>query len=50
MTDGARFDDAGQKRAYAAYLDAAVELGGVQLGRINEAARDHRVFTYLRHR
>ena len=31
MTDGARFDDAGQKRAYAAYLDAAVELDGPEI-------------------
>jgi nitrilase len=27
-TGGARFDDAMQKRAYAAYLDAAVEVTG----------------------
>ena len=47
MTDGARFDDAGQKRAYAAYLDAAVELGGPHIARIAEAAREHRVFTYV---
>jgi nitrilase len=26
MTDGARFDDPDQKRAFAAYLDAAVAL------------------------
>jgi nitrilase len=47
MTDGARFDDAGQKRAYAYYLDAAVEVPGPEVARIVEAARDHRVFTYL---
>ena len=47
MTDGARFDDADQKRAFAAYLDSAVELDGPELSRIAEAARDHRVFTYL---
>ena len=47
MTDGARFDDAGQKRAYAWYLEAAVELDGPQLRLIAEAAADHRVFTYL---
>lgn len=47
MTDGARFDDAGQKRAYAAYLDAAVELGSSHIARIAEAAREHRVFTYI---
>lgn len=47
VTDGARFDDAGQKRAYAAYLDAAVELTGPEVGRVVEAASAHRVFTYL---
>jgi nitrilase len=47
MTDGARFDDADQKRAYAAYLAGAVEIGGPEIATIVEAARDHRVFTYL---
>ena len=47
MTDGARFDAADQKRAYAYYLDAAVELDGPELRLIAEAAADHRVFTYL---
>ena len=47
MTDGARFDDPDQKRAFAAYLDAAVELDGPEIATIIEAARDHRVFTYL---
>jgi nitrilase len=47
MTGGARFDDPGQKRAYAAYLDAAVELDGPELALIREAAAEHRVFTYL---
>ncbi len=47
MTDGARFEDAGQKRAYAAYLDAAVELGGPEIRLISEAAAEHRVFTYV---
>jgi nitrilase len=46
-TGGARFEDAKQKRAYAAYLDAAVELGGPELATIREAAGDHQVFTYL---
>lgn len=46
-TDGARFDNADQKRAYSAYLDAAVELGGPEIAAITEAARDRRVFTYL---
>ena len=47
MTDGARFDAADQKQAYAYYLEAAVELEGPQLRLITEAAADHRVFTYL---
>lgn len=46
-TDGARFDDPQQKRAYAEYLDAAVELDGPQLARVTEAVRDLRVFVYL---
>jgi nitrilase len=46
-SDGARFDDPDQKRAYAYYLEAAVELDGPQLRLIREAAGDHRVFTYL---
>lgn len=47
MTDGARFDDADQKRAYAYYLDAAVELDGPELRLVREAAGDGHVFTYL---
>jgi nitrilase len=46
-TGGARFDDPDQKRAYAYYLDAAVELEGPQLRLVAEAAAEHRVFTYL---
>lgn len=46
-TGGARFDEPGQKAAYAYYLDAAVELDGPQLRLIAEAAAEHRVFTYL---
>ena len=46
-TDGARFDDPLQKRAYAEYLDAAVELDGPELTRITEAVRDLGVFVYL---
>jgi nitrilase len=46
-TGGARFDDPDQKRAYAYYLDAAVELDGPQLRLITQAAAEHRVFTYL---
>lgn len=47
LTGGARFDDAWQKRAYAAYLEAAVELDGPELAQITEAARDLGVFVYL---
>jgi nitrilase len=46
-TGGARFEDPKQKRAYATYLDAAVELDGPELATIRTAAADHRVFTYL---
>lgn len=46
-TDGARFDDPAHKRAYAAYLDAAVELDGPELRTITTAVRDLGVFTYL---
>jgi nitrilase len=47
FTDGARFDAPDQKRAFAAYLDAAVELDGPEIATVTEAARDHGVFTYL---
>lgn len=46
-TGGARFEDAKQKRAYAAYLDAAVDLDGPELATIREAVGDLGVFTYL---
>jgi nitrilase len=46
-TNGATFDDPAQKRAYAAYLAAAVELAGPEIATITEAARDLRVFVYL---
>ena len=46
-TNAARFDDAGQKRAYAAYLAAAVELPGPEIATIVEAAHDLGVFVYL---
>jgi nitrilase len=47
LTDGARFNDSRQKRAYAAYLDAAVEVDGPEVARIVTAVRDLDVFTYL---
>ena len=46
-TGGARFDDAMQKRAYAAYLDAAVEMTGPEILLVTEAARDLGIFVYL---
>ena len=47
LTGGARFDDPAQKKAYAAYLDAAVLADGPELALITEAARDLGVFVYL---
>jgi nitrilase len=45
-TGGARFDDPSQKRAYAAYLEAAVPVAGPEVRRIVEAVRDLGVFVY----
>ncbi len=47
LTGGARFDDPAQKRAYAAYLEAAVAMDGPEVRQITEAARDLGVFVYL---
>jgi nitrilase len=41
------WDDPLQKRAFARYLEGAVELDGPEIARIVECARDRRVFTYL---
>jgi len=46
-TGGAKFDDATQKRAYAAYLEAAVEIDGPELAVITQAARDLKLFVYV---
>ncbi|WP_138467627.1 carbon-nitrogen hydrolase family protein [Poseidonocella sp. HB161398] len=46
-TNAAAFDDARQRQAYAAFLEAAVELGSPLVARIAEAARDHGVSVYL---
>ena len=46
-TDGAQWDDADQKAAYAAYLDAAVSLDGPEVGSVVAAVADTGVFTYL---
>ncbi len=47
LTGGARFDDPAQKRAYAAYLEAAVAMDGPEVRQITEAARDLGVLVYL---
>lgn len=47
LTDGARFNSDAQKSAYAAYVEAAVELDGPELRRITQAVAEHGVFTYL---
>ena len=47
LTGGAAFNDDRQKRAYGAYLDAAVELDGPELAALTEAARDLGVFVYM---
>lgn len=44
---GGQFGDPEYARAYGAYLEAAVELNGPQLGEISEAVRDLGVFTFL---
>ncbi len=47
QTDGARFDHPDQKRAFSAYLGAAVELDGPEVATIVAAVQDLGVFTYL---
>jgi len=47
LTGGATFNDERQKRAYNAYLEAAVELEGPQINVLCEAARDLGVFVYM---
>jgi nitrilase len=46
-TNGAAFDDARQARAYTQFVESSVELGGPELARVTEAARDHGVSLYL---
>jgi nitrilase len=46
-TNGAAFDDPRQKDAYAAYLEAAVELDGPEVAVIRQAAGDLGLFVYL---
>ena len=44
---GGRFGDPEHARAYAAYLEAAVELDGPELRQVVEAARDYHAFVFL---
>lgn len=44
---GGRFGDPAHARAYAAYLEAAVELDGPEVRQVAEAARDLHVFVFL---
>ncbi len=46
-TNGAAFEDARQQRAYAQFVENAVEIGGAELTAIAEAARDHKISVYL---
>ncbi len=46
-TDGARFEDPLQKRAYGQYLESAVTLGGPEIRTIADACARHGVFTLL---
>ncbi|MCB8883424.1 carbon-nitrogen hydrolase family protein [Acidisoma cellulosilytica] len=46
-TNGAAFDDARQGRAYAQFIEAAVEIDGPELAQVAEAAKDHGVSVYL---
>ena len=46
-SNGAAFDDPDQKRAYACYLETAVELDGPELRAICEAAGDLGTFVFL---
>ena len=46
-TNGAAFNDPDQKRAYALYVEAAVEAAGPELQLIREAAGDLGLFVFL---
>ncbi len=47
LTDGARFNAADQKEAYAYYLAGAVSLDGPEVTAIADTVRETGVFTYL---
>ena len=46
-TNGAAFEDPRQKRAYAQYLEAAVEIGSPLVSEISQAAQDHNIAVWL---
>jgi nitrilase len=46
-TNGAAFNDPRQRKAYAFYLETAVEAGGPELTEISEAASELGVFVFL---
>ncbi len=47
ITDASHFDDARQKRAYAAYLAASVDPEGGEMAQVIELSRELGLFTYL---
>lgn len=47
ITDASRFEDAQQKRAYAQYLDASVDVSGEEFSSVVDCCRDLGLFTYL---
>ena len=47
LTDGARFNDARQKEAYAAYVAASVTSDGPELAALADAAAEHGVLVYM---
>lgn len=46
-TGGAKFNDPGQKAAFAAYLRGAVSAAGPEMAEIIDAAKGHGIFIYL---
>lgn len=46
-TNGAKFEDSRQKRAYAEYLSASIETTGPEVSSIVEASKDLGVFVYM---
>jgi nitrilase len=46
-TDGTRWNDPGQKEAYAHYLESAVDIDGPEIAEIADTVAETGVFTYL---